>query len=100
MGFERSGELDPKEKGRIVAEAMQASSDEVQIKVIDNGHGIPANVKDKVFMPFFTTKEPGKGTGLGLALTKIMVEKNGGNIMVESEEGKGTTFLLILKGGI
>jgi signal transduction histidine kinase len=88
-----------KEKGKIVVNVDRANDKEVVIKIIDNGYGMPKEVLDKVFTPFFTTKEPGKGTGLGLALVKIMADRNNGKIKVESQEGAGTTFTLIFKGG-
>lgn len=68
----------------------------VEVRIQDSGPGIPAAIRDKVFLPFFTTKEPGKGTGQGLAIAKSVVEKHGGEISFESEEGKGTTFLIRL----
>ncbi len=87
-----------KEKGKIIVSVDKNNDDKVAIKITDNGPGIPQKVLNKLFTPFFTTKEPGKGTGLGLALVKIMTERNNGIIKVESEEGKGTTFTLIFKG--
>lgn len=89
-----------KEKGRITIGVDKNNNGEVIIKVIDNGRGISKAHMDKVFTPFFTTKEPGKGTGLGLALVKIMIDRNGARIKIESEEGEGTTFTLIFKGGL
>lgn len=89
-----------KEKGKIIVSVDKNGNGEVIIKIIDNGHGMPKEVMEKVFTPFFTTKEPGKGTGLGLALVKIMIDRNGGRINVESQEGKGTAFILIFKGGL
>lgn len=89
-----------KETGRIVISADNNKLDEIVIKVSDNGCGIAEQDIDKIFIPFFTTKEPGKGTGLGLALVKIMVERNNGKIMVESQKGKGATFTLAFKGGL
>jgi len=89
-----------KSKGRIIVSVGCSNNGEVIIKVIDNGHGMRKEVIDKLFTPFFTTKEPGKGTGLGLALVKIMTERNGGKITVESREGEGTTFTLVFKGGL
>lgn len=78
---------------------VNASKDEIDILIKDNGMGIPARNLEKLFTPFYTTKEPGKGTGLGLSLVKIMVERNNGKIGVESTEGIGTTFKLTFKGG-
>lgn len=87
-----------KEKGKIIVSVGRNNDDKVAIKITDNGPGIPQKVLSRLFTPFFTTKEPGKGTGLGLALVKIMTERNNGIIRVESEEGKGTTFTLVFKG--
>ena len=87
-----------KEKGKIIVSVDKNNGDKVMIKITDNGPGISQKVLSKLFTPFFTTKEPGKGTGLGLALVKIMTERNSGIIKVESEEGKGTTFTLVFKG--
>ena len=64
----------------------------VEILVRDTGDGIPKAMQKKVFEPFFTTKEVGQGTGLGLSLVYEIVEKHGGSIELESEEGKGTEF--------
>lgn len=66
----------------------------VRIGIQDSGHGIPPDRLDKLFVPFFTTKEPGKGTGLGLFIVRQIVERNKGRISLESEVGKGTTFYL------
>jgi two-component system NtrC family sensor kinase len=68
----------------------------VGICITDEGPGIPAEVLGKIFDPFFTTKEVGKGTGLGLAISYSIVEKLGGNIVVNSEVGRGTTFTIML----
>ena len=61
-------------------------------EVADNGHGIPRENLPRIFTPFFTSKEPGKGLGLGLAISQHVVTRAGGSIAVESMEGKGTTF--------
>ncbi len=73
--------------------------DKVEIRIEDNGNGIPAKVKDKIFQPFFTTKPPGQGTGLGLSLSYDMIRAHGGEIRVESREGVGTTFTIDLPVG-
>ncbi len=63
-----------------------------EVKISDTGCGIPEDLKDKIFRPFFTTKE--KGTGLGLAIVKSIIDAHGGEVLVESEENKGTTVIL------
>ncbi len=68
----------------------------VEIKVKDNGNGIPQKVLDKIFQPFFTTKPTGQGTGLGLSLSYDIVKAHGGEIKVETKEGEGTTFTIVL----
>ena len=64
------------------------------IRLRDNGPGIPAAIGDKVFQPFFTTKED--GTGLGLSIASRIVEEHHGRLDVRSEEGRGTTFTITL----
>ena len=64
--------------------------------VKDNGKGIPDAIKDKIFQPFFTTKPTGQGTGLGLSLSYDIVKAHGGELKVETKEGKGTTFIIEL----
>jgi signal transduction histidine kinase len=81
----RSGE------GRVVVETSVADN-WVTIRITDTGEGIPEENLDKIFEPFFTTKEIGQGTGLGLSVTYGLVKDMGGNIAVESQVGKGTTF--------
>lgn len=71
--------------------------DYILIEVEDNGCGIAENNLNKIFEPFFTTKEIGEGTGLGLATVYGIVKQTGGFVFVDSEVGKGTTFLLLLK---
>jgi len=71
-------------------------SDKVEIKVIDNGIGIPQKVVDKIFQPFFTTKPTGQGTGLGLSLSYDIIKAHGGEIKAESKEGEGSEFMIVL----
>lgn len=66
------------------------------ISVKDNGNGIPETIKDKIMQPFFTTKPTGEGTGLGLSLSYDIVKAHGGEIKVESKEGIGTEFTVML----
>jgi two-component system NtrC family sensor kinase len=68
----------------------------VEVKVIDNGNGIPQKVVDKIFQPFFTTKPTGQGTGLGLSLSYDVIKAHGGDINLETKEGEGSTFIIQL----
>ncbi|MBC7827398.1 MAG: tetratricopeptide repeat protein [Chitinophagaceae bacterium] len=71
--------------------------DRVEIKVSDNGNGIPAKAVDKIFQPFFTTKPTGQGTGLGLSMSyDIVTNAHGGALKVETKEGEGATFIISL----
>jgi signal transduction histidine kinase len=70
--------------------------DKAEIKVGDNGNGIPQKVLDKIFQPFFTTKPTGQGTGLGLSLSYDIIKAHGGEIQVETKEGEGTEFIVNL----
>ncbi len=71
--------------------------DEIVVKIIDNGGGMPESIKTKIFQPFFTTKPTGQGTGLGLSLSYDIVTKgHGGTLEVESIEGEGTNFIITL----
>ena len=71
-------------------------NDKVEIKVTDNGNGIPEKVLDKIFQPFFTTKPTGQGTGLGLSLAYDIVKAHGGELKVETTAEQSTTFTIIL----
>ena len=80
-----------------VTVSTQKMENGIQITVSDNGTGIPENIKDKIFQPFFTTKPTGQGTGLGLSLSYDIVKSHGGELNVQSIEGQGTTFTIRLK---
>ena len=102
--------VDEKKKQNIagyeptVIVSTKKNNGKVEIKVTDNGNGIPQKILDKIFQPFFTTKPTGQGTGLGLSLSYDIVKAHGGEIKVETlsaaaqagKEGQGTTFIIIL----
>jgi two-component system NtrC family sensor kinase len=80
-----------------LAAATRSLGGDVEIRIRDNGGGIPAEVKEKMFNPFFTTKPPGEGTGLGLSLSyDIIVKQHAGSIEVETRPGEFTEFRVIL----
>jgi signal transduction histidine kinase len=77
--------------------ATRSLGDRVEIRIRDNGTGIPPEVRDKMFNPFFTTKPPGEGTGLGLSISHdIIVKQHGGSIEVDTEPGEFTEFRIVL----
>ena len=69
---------------------------DIKIHLIDNGLGMPKNIQEKIFDPYFTTKPIGKGTGLGLSISYQIIQKHSGNIEVKSEPGEGTEFIITL----
>jgi two-component system, NtrC family, sensor kinase len=79
-----------------VSVSTKKMSGTVEIKVSDNGNGIPQKVLDKIFQPFFTTKPSGVGTGLGLSLSYDIVKAHGGEISVKTEEKLGSEFIITL----
>ena len=84
------------DKGEIRI-TTRADNGHIDIRISDTGKGIPPDVLPKIFDPFFTTKEVGKGTGLGLNMAYNIIQKHKGSIDVESEVGKGTTFIIRLQ---
>ncbi|MCK5507199.1 MAG: GHKL domain-containing protein [Desulfobacterales bacterium] len=84
------------QKGEIRI-STEADNGYVEIRISDTGSGMPPNILSKIFDPFFTTKDVGKGTGLGLNMAYNIIQKHQGTIDVESELGKGTTFIIRLQ---
>jgi len=84
------------EKGGAISVTAQAADAHMDISITDNGCGIPPENLDKIFNPFFSTKPPGQGTGLGLSLCHNLVQGMGGAILVDSIVGQGTTFTVRL----
>jgi len=81
----------------ILKATTKCLGDRVEIRIRDNGIGIPPSVKEKMFNPFFTTKPPGEGTGLGLSLSyDIIVKQHAGLIDVDTKPGEFTKFRIIL----
>jgi two-component system cell cycle sensor histidine kinase/response regulator CckA len=91
----RTANVTAQDSGRFHAKGMPAA-DYVLVEVVDTGTGIPARILDKIFEPFFSTKEVGKGTGLGLSTVYGIIKQTGGFIYVDSAERKGTTFRIFL----
>ena len=91
VGTKNASSLQP-----TVTVSTKTLGDKIEISVVDNGPGIPDDIKDKIFQPFFTTKPTGEGTGLGLSLSYDIVKAHGGEITVESTEGVGTKFSISL----
>jgi len=79
-----------------VAVSTKKTNGKVEIKVSDNGNGIPQKVLNKIFQPFFTTKPTGQGTGLGLSLSYDIVKAHDGKLKVETKEGEGSKFIIEL----
>ncbi len=91
--IEKTGEI------RIRTALSRRESDgaeEAVIQIQDNGMGIPQDIADKIFNPFFTTKDPGQGTGLGLSTAFMIIERHNGAISVESQDGRGAVFTVTL----
>ncbi|HZI53513.1 MAG TPA: ATP-binding protein, partial [Chitinophagaceae bacterium] len=80
----------------LVSVTTKKENGKVVIKVTDNGFGIPQSSVDKIFQPFYTTKPPGQGTGLGLSLSYDVIKAHDGTIKVETKENEGTVMVVEL----
>lgn len=89
----------PEKGGRIEIQGRALDAERIQIVVRDSGHGIPRERLHEIFEPFYTTKPEGQGTGLGLSIVRNILVNHNGEIHVESEAGKGTTFELTFYAG-
>ena len=90
-------ELDRERKLKIKTEIVDGK---VEIRISDNGKGMPEKVRSQVFDPFFTTKDVGEGTGLGLSIVYSIIESHMGRISAESEEGEGTCFIISIPANL
>ena len=89
--------MEASEKDRVISVTLEESDGDVVIRVADQGKGIPEEIMDRVFEPYFTTKT--SGTGLGLSLTRTIIEKHNGDISLESRRGQGTTVSITIPAG-
>lgn len=92
----RDAMLSAKTSNPVIDLKLIGSTEKISIQVKDNGPGMTSEVLGKIFHNFFTTKPRGEGTGMGLAISKTIIEKKGGKLSCQSEPGKGTTFLITL----
>jgi signal transduction histidine kinase len=83
-------------EGATITIETRGDAQSVEVKIADNGPGIPTEVLPRIWDPFFTTKDVGEGTGLGLSIVHELVERHGGSIECETKVGDGTTFTVKL----
>jgi signal transduction histidine kinase len=82
--------------GSVAMSTDRAADGSAVIRVADTGPGIPPDIQAKIFEPFYTTKEPGEGTGLGLSVSFGIVKGHQGTLQIESTPGEGATFVITL----
>jgi signal transduction histidine kinase len=96
----RKAEANGSDYEPVLSAATKNLGDSVEIRIRDNGTGIPPEVKERMFNPFFTTKPAGEGTGLGLSISHdIIVKQHGGSIEVDTQPGEFTEFRIVLPRG-
>jgi signal transduction histidine kinase len=93
---DRQNASEDKDYKPTVSVSTKKLKDQIIISVKDNGNGIPKNIVDKIFQPFFTTKPPGQGTGLGLSMSYDILKAHQGDLMVNTELHQGTEFIILL----
>ena len=79
-----------------ITTGLYEDGNSIFIKIADNGIGIPEDIKNRIFEPFFTTKDVGEGTGLGMSIAYNTIDRHNGKILIESEVGEGTTFIIVI----
>ncbi|MEO6851375.1 MAG: HAMP domain-containing sensor histidine kinase, partial [Mucilaginibacter sp.] len=80
----------------IVSISTKKINGKIEVRITDNGNGIPQNIVDKIFQPFFTTKPTGQGTGLGLSLSYDIIKAHHGELSVKTKEKEGSVFIIQL----
>ncbi len=89
---------EPRDFDPVVHISTERRKDIIHIVISDNGGGVPSHVLDKLFEPFFTTKPIGEGTGLGLSMSREIIESHGGTLRLVNHDGHGATFVIELPG--
>ena len=84
------------EGGTLKVSLSDVDGDALKLSVSDTGKGIPKSMRDRIFDPFFTTKDAPSGVGLGLSISHSIVEAHHGKLLVDSAEGSGATFTIVL----
>jgi len=92
--YEYAGETKSREP--VIEIKTQDSGKNIEIRIRDNGPGIPEKIREKIFEPFFTTKPTGEGTGLGLSMTYDIISLHKGTLQIETEPGEFTEFIITL----
>jgi signal transduction histidine kinase len=88
--------IDAIDQDGTIRVSARPSSEKLSVSIADSGSGIPPERINRIFEPFYTTKAPGRGTGLGLSVCHRVVRQHGGSILVNSQEGVGTEFIVEL----
>jgi len=96
IGSGPTGEKGAAQATYFISVSWSLINGKVEVKVKDNGSGIPDSIREKIFQPFFTTKPAGQGTGLGSSLSYDIVKARGGDIRLEARDSRGSEFIIQL----